>query len=145
MQPAFNCSGAHLRGQTTTGPVDEPSSGVQPYQFVLEADHFADCVRNNKQPRTPGEEGLKDMLLMEEQVIRSHSLDQPLQIFAVKVGSPQWKSMRRQACFWQRQASLATPSEPIFTISYFLPKICRNANSPHPSMSLIYQEHPLSQ
>ena len=76
MQPAFNCSGAHLRGQTTTGPVDEPSNGVQPYQFVLEADHFADCVRNNKQPRTPGEEGLKNMLLMEEQVIRSHSLDQ---------------------------------------------------------------------
>ena len=93
MQPAFNCSGAHLRGQTTTGPVDEPSSGVQPYQFVLEADHFADCVRNNKQPRTPGEEGLKDMLLMEEQVIRSHSLDQTRIM--------QWKAVRCNACFCQ--------------------------------------------
>jgi predicted dehydrogenase len=65
MQPAFNYSGAHLRGQTPSGPVDEPSNGQQPYQFVFEADHFADCVRNNKEPRTPGEEGLKDMLLME--------------------------------------------------------------------------------
>jgi len=32
---------------------------------VLEAEHFADCIRNNKQPESPGEEGLKDMLAIE--------------------------------------------------------------------------------
>jgi predicted dehydrogenase len=32
---------------------------------VLEAEHFSDCIRNNKQPESPGEEGLKDMLSIE--------------------------------------------------------------------------------
>jgi len=36
-----------------------------PFQCVLEAEHFADCVRNNKQPESPGEEGPKDMLSIE--------------------------------------------------------------------------------
>ena len=33
-------------------------------QFSLEIDHFAECVRSGAQPRTPGEEGLQDQLLM---------------------------------------------------------------------------------
>ena len=33
-------------------------------QFGLELDHMALCVRNNTQPRTPGEEGLQDQVLM---------------------------------------------------------------------------------
>ena len=33
-------------------------------QFSLEMDHMALCVRNNVEPRTPGEEGLQDQLLM---------------------------------------------------------------------------------
>jgi predicted dehydrogenase len=33
---------------------------------VLEADHFAECIAENKEPRTPGEEGLEDMKLMME-------------------------------------------------------------------------------
>ena len=28
-------------------------------------DHLVDCIRNDKQPLTPGEEGLKDMRLIE--------------------------------------------------------------------------------
>ncbi|MDR9896159.1 hypothetical protein G7B40_016550 [Aetokthonos hydrillicola Thurmond2011] len=28
-------------------------------QFALEMDHMADCVIHNKQPHTPGEEGLQ--------------------------------------------------------------------------------------
>lgn len=34
-------------------------------QFALEMDHMAQCVRENKRPRTPGEEGLQDHVLME--------------------------------------------------------------------------------
>ena len=33
-------------------------------QFSLEIDHFAQCVRSGTQPRTPGEEGLQDQVLM---------------------------------------------------------------------------------
>jgi predicted dehydrogenase len=34
-------------------------------QFAAEIDHMADCVRENRMPRTPGEEGVQDHLLME--------------------------------------------------------------------------------
>ena len=33
-------------------------------QFALEMDHFSDCIRTNRTPRTPGEEGLRDLKLM---------------------------------------------------------------------------------
>ena len=32
--------------------------------FTLEMDHMSDCVMNNKEPLTPGEEGLRDMKLI---------------------------------------------------------------------------------
>jgi predicted dehydrogenase len=65
VQPAFFYSGLKFTGVTKSGPVSEASPGVGVYQFVYEADHFADCIRNNKEPNTPGEEGLKDMVAME--------------------------------------------------------------------------------
>ena len=34
-------------------------------QFALEMDHMAECVMENQQPHTPGEEGLQDQRLME--------------------------------------------------------------------------------
>lgn len=34
-------------------------------QFAAEIDHMADCVLDNRTPRTPGEEGHQDLLLME--------------------------------------------------------------------------------
>ena len=34
-------------------------------QFAAEMDHFAECVRTGKPPRTPGEEGLRDVRLMQ--------------------------------------------------------------------------------
>ncbi|AWN52636.1 Gfo/Idh/MocA family oxidoreductase [Methylobacterium sp. 17Sr1-1] len=34
-------------------------------QFALEIDHFATCLLENRTPRTPGEEGLQDQILME--------------------------------------------------------------------------------
>ena len=33
-------------------------------QFALEIDHFAECVRTSRTPRTPGEEGLQDQRIM---------------------------------------------------------------------------------
>jgi predicted dehydrogenase len=65
IRPAFNYDGIHLTGRTPSGPIDEVDPGKAPYQFTIEADHFADCVRNNTEPKTPGEEGLKDMLAIE--------------------------------------------------------------------------------
>ncbi len=35
-------------------------------QFALMLDHLSDCVANNKQPKTPGEEGLRDVALIEK-------------------------------------------------------------------------------
>lgn len=34
-------------------------------QFALEMDHFSRCIQENRRPRTPGEEGLQDHVLME--------------------------------------------------------------------------------
>lgn len=34
-------------------------------QFALEMDHFAECIMNDQQPYTPGEEGLQDMRIIE--------------------------------------------------------------------------------
>ena len=34
-------------------------------QFAAEMDHMASCVLENKQPHTPGEEGLQDHRLIE--------------------------------------------------------------------------------
>ena len=34
-------------------------------QFALEMDHFARCIQEGRRPRTPGEEGLQDQVLME--------------------------------------------------------------------------------
>ena len=36
-----------------------------PAHFVREADHFSECVMQNKEPVAPGEEGLRDMRLIE--------------------------------------------------------------------------------
>ena len=65
VEPAFYYEGLKFHGSTLRGSVSEASSGRKPYQFVYEADHFADCVRHNRKPDTPGEEGLKDMLAIE--------------------------------------------------------------------------------
>lgn len=62
MEPAFGYQGLHLKaniaGQT---PIDEPNTEKDPYQFLIEGDYFADCIRENKEPKTSGEEGLRDM------------------------------------------------------------------------------------
>ena len=65
MEPGFNYEGLRLHGEVDRKPIEQVSTEKHPYQFKIEAEHFADCIRNNKEPATPGEEGLKDMLAIE--------------------------------------------------------------------------------
>ncbi len=64
-EPAYIYDALHLRGQADGKGIDIASPNKQPYMFTLEAEHFAKCIRNNMQPHTPGEEGLKDLLAIE--------------------------------------------------------------------------------
>ncbi|CAO4175392.1 Gfo/Idh/MocA family protein [Methylorubrum aminovorans] len=43
---------------------DEPVL-IHKNQFALELDHMAECILTDRRPRTPGEEGLQDIILME--------------------------------------------------------------------------------
>lgn len=67
MDPAFPYKG--LRQELVHAPngkqVTEIPSNPDKQQFALEMDHMAECVRNNKTPYTPGEEGLQDQRIME--------------------------------------------------------------------------------
>ncbi len=68
IEPAFYYGNVKytFTGRTRNGNVagGYPVTG-QYDQFTAEADHFAACIRNNKTPDTPGEEGLADMLAIE--------------------------------------------------------------------------------
>lgn len=66
LSPAYNYTGTHLLsigGRRGVDTLDRESDNS--YQFRLEAEHFAHCVRTGTEPTTPGEEGLKDMLAIE--------------------------------------------------------------------------------
>jgi predicted dehydrogenase len=65
IEPAFLYAGLKFSGHGKSGPLSGASPEKAPYQFVYEADDFADCIRTNRQSRTPGEEGLADLLAME--------------------------------------------------------------------------------
>ncbi len=63
---AFSYEGQKLYVSRRDGQAEariELNLGVK-NQFSLEMDHMAFCVRNNAEPRTPGEEGLQDQMLM---------------------------------------------------------------------------------
>ena len=67
--PAFDYEGIQLELSEVRGkqreelrhhPTIPPSQ-----QFALELDHLAACIRGNRQPFTPGEEGLQDLRLID--------------------------------------------------------------------------------
>jgi len=65
--PAFNYDGMHLEVSAYGSPtLSESNPAHDPYQFIAEADHFAECILENKVPVTTGEEGLRDMRLIAE-------------------------------------------------------------------------------
>lgn len=58
----FNYSGMHLRAGLANGQtIDQPDPVRAPGQFTAQADYFAHCVWDNREPKTDGEEGLRDM------------------------------------------------------------------------------------
>ncbi|MDR5780747.1 Gfo/Idh/MocA family oxidoreductase [Caballeronia sp. LZ065] len=67
VENAFAYKGQRMRIAHRAGDieqVDEPRLEFKD-QFMLEIDHFARCVRDGSEPDTPGEEGLRDQVLME--------------------------------------------------------------------------------
>ena len=65
MEAAFNYDKVHLSGQLAGGEAldlspDEPD----PVQFLREAEHMVECILQNKEPKTSGQEGLRDMEVM---------------------------------------------------------------------------------
>ncbi len=71
--PAFIYEGLHLRGEFSGTHLDEPNPARDPYQFKAEAEHFSHCVQNDLAPKTPGEEGLRDMRYI-DRIFRSAGL-----------------------------------------------------------------------
>ena len=64
-EPAYYYDGSRLTGMVGEHKIDMGPGGQAPFQFALEADHFSDCIRNNRQPKSPGEDGLGDLLAIE--------------------------------------------------------------------------------
>jgi predicted dehydrogenase len=62
MDPATWYSGLRMRIQH--GNVFEERELPVVDHFAAEMDHLSDCVMNNKEPLTPGEEGLRDLTIM---------------------------------------------------------------------------------
>jgi predicted dehydrogenase len=65
LTPAFGGGGIHLSGSAGTNHFDQIGTGRGHFQLGLEGEHFVTCIRENKQPKSPGEEGLKDLLAIE--------------------------------------------------------------------------------
>jgi len=71
MNPAYAYSGNKLRISRVEGGKEagrEQTAEIQveeENQFAKELDHFAQCVRQDRQPHTPGEEGLQDQRIIE--------------------------------------------------------------------------------
>ena len=83
---AFGYEGQKLELSRRDGSAEakvELSLGVK-NQFSLEMDHMAVCVRNNIRPRTPGEEGLQDQILMAA-IYESARVGKPVQLPLVSV------------------------------------------------------------
>ncbi len=62
LDPATSYTG--LRMRVIRGGAIEERVLPQRDHFAMEMDHFADCILNNTEPLTPGEEGLKDLKVM---------------------------------------------------------------------------------
>lgn len=63
MDPAFSYRGLRLNVQKGGQKSEIKLTEVD--HFAAEMDHFSECVLANKDPRTPGEEGLADMRVIE--------------------------------------------------------------------------------
>ncbi|GGG56251.1 Gfo/Idh/MocA family protein [Hymenobacter glacieicola] len=64
---AYAYTGQQLQTSHAEGPAKMKTQVVlsEKNQFAAEMDHFSECVLENKEPHTPGEEGLQDQRIME--------------------------------------------------------------------------------
>jgi predicted dehydrogenase len=58
---AFYYEGLRLRADFSGTQLDELNPAHDPSHFQVQAEHFSHCVQNNLEPKSPGEEGLRDM------------------------------------------------------------------------------------
>ncbi|HEX4320902.1 MAG TPA: Gfo/Idh/MocA family oxidoreductase [Acidobacteriaceae bacterium] len=78
VNPAFIYDGLVLKAEYRDAngkfvKLDQPNPEKDPIHFTKEAIHFSDCILNNREPKTPGEEGLRDLKYMRE-IYRSAGL-----------------------------------------------------------------------
>ncbi len=68
LEPAFSYQGIRMIAQVAGEgqPIEVKPDERDPIQFQREAEHFADCIVNNREPKASGDEGLQDMKLMME-------------------------------------------------------------------------------
>ncbi|MGA0555516.1 Gfo/Idh/MocA family protein [Larkinella sp. VNQ87] len=67
LAPAFPYKGIQMQTSYAEGEIERTEQPKLPEtnQFATEMDHFSECIMQNKQPFTPGEEGLQDQHIME--------------------------------------------------------------------------------
>jgi predicted dehydrogenase len=69
----FTYQGQRIQGRYAASPergapsvnIDETSQEMDPMQFVRQADHFSECILQDRTPQAPGEEGLADLRCIE--------------------------------------------------------------------------------
>ena len=63
---AFVYEGLRLRADYSGTKIDEVNPARDPSHFQAEAEHFTHCIQNGLEPKSPGEEGLRDMRYITE-------------------------------------------------------------------------------
>ena len=71
VNPAFVYDGLILKAEYRDANgkfirLDQPNTEKDPIHFTKQAIHFSDCILHNQTPKTPGEEGLRDMTYIRE-------------------------------------------------------------------------------
>jgi predicted dehydrogenase len=67
LSPAFIYEGLHMKAELPDHQtIDMPDPQRDPDQFTVQSDYFAQCIRENQIPKTSGEEGLRDTVLMSD-------------------------------------------------------------------------------
>ncbi len=62
VQAAFGYEGQYLKAQLNDKTkLDEPNPAKDPSHFVCMGDYFSNCILKNEEPKTNGQEGLRDM------------------------------------------------------------------------------------
>ncbi|GAB3640981.1 Gfo/Idh/MocA family protein [Spirosoma arcticum] len=84
LDPGFSYRGIQMETARADGMIERKETPIlsEKNQFATEMDHFSDCILSNKQPFTPGEEGLQDQKIMEA-IYQSARDGRPVKLAAV--------------------------------------------------------------